>query len=103
MTGAGKAPPKSRSIWLYKRHLLVAVFHNTAGTITPTKPPDDGSDLPTCAYASGQFFSVDWEEDLFKGVADCETFDELIRRMKYFKYRVEHEQPRYKRRAFSRL
>lgn len=103
MTGPARPAPKARSIWLYKKQLLVAVFHNTPGTVTPTRPSDEGADPPTCPYASGQLFSAEWEEDILKGLNDCESFEELIRRMKYFKYRVEHEQPRYKRKAFYRL
>jgi hypothetical protein len=101
------APPAARSreprtVWLYKGQLLVAQLTEGPGAVRPTgRPAEDGT--PDHAWAHGQCMSVEWEEDIRRALAECSTFDELLRRMKYYKYRIDPKGPQHRRRPFTRL
>ncbi|MBI5497047.1 MAG: hypothetical protein HY904_18680 [Deltaproteobacteria bacterium] len=99
---APPVPPTTvRTAWLYKGQILVAVLRAEPGEVTPTVEGTD--DAVPCAYAAGQCLSTEWEPDVRKGLADCHSFDELLKRMKYFKYRVDTAGPQFRRRRFYRL
>ena len=98
-----KAPSGPRTVYLYKKELLVARISNTPGRVLPTAERDDDDAGAECGWCSGQCLSTEWEEDLFKALKDCGSFDEFLRRMKYFKYRVENSEPMIKARRFMRL
>ncbi|MEW5855027.1 MAG: hypothetical protein AB2A00_39995 [Myxococcota bacterium] len=92
-----------RVLFVFKKQLLVAKLSNRPGPVTPTVQTEDGPAPPTCAYASGQCFSVEWEPDLRRILGRCTNFEQLMLRLEQMKYRLEEEAPRYRRKPFYRL
>lgn len=106
-------PSGPRTVWLYKGQLLVACIKEGAGHLLPTRhasaptspPPADAlqPDAPAHPWAGGQCYSQEWQEDVERGLADCKSFDEFLKRMKYYKYRIENAEPSLRRKPFYRL
>jgi len=104
---ASKKPQHTgpRVVHFYKGQLLVARLQNTAGKVIPTvvSRAMDAPPIPDHPWASGKIFSVEWEEDVKKGLADCKHFEDFIKRMRHFKYRMDEAAPGFKRKPFLRL
>lgn len=95
-------PP--RVVHLYKGQLLVARLQNTPGVVLPTVAPKDFLPPVQHPWASGQLFSAQWEPDVRLRLADSKSFEDFLKRVKHFKYRVEDSGvPTFKRRPFVRL
>lgn len=100
-----KQPAGPRVVHFYKGQLLVARLQNTPGKVLPTvvSKEKDAPPIPEHPWASGQLFSVEWEADVRKALESSKHFDDLIKRMKHFKYRLEEGAPGFKKRPFYRL
>lgn len=103
MTKKPPARPGERHVYVYKKQVLVAHLQDKAGVVLPTIVPKEPPPPFTCAYACGQFYSVEWEPDVKRVMKECKTFAELLSRLRRLKYRFEDHLPRYARRPFYRL
>ena len=90
-------------MFAYKKELLVARLCSTPGQVLPTVTPTDFTPAPAHPFCSGQCFSAEWEPDLRRALEQAKSFDDLMKRLKYFKYRLEERGPRFLKRPFGRL
>lgn len=83
--------------WLYKRGQLVLVFSSAPGPFRPTTgvvPEGDPEGLlRPCAFASGQFMSVEWEPRIRRVLARADDLVELIELLEDRRYEVDLEPP----------
>ena len=97
-----------QSFWLYKRGQLVLTFSSRPGPFVPTKGALDADDDPygwmaPCAWASGQFLSVEWEPRVRRLMTRAEDLVDLIELLEDRKYEVDLEPPSKKARPFRYL
>lgn len=83
--------------WLYKRGQLVLLFSSSPGPFVPTTGPIAGADpeglMRPCAFASGQFMSVEWEPRVRRVLARADDLVELIELLEDRRYEVDLEPP----------
>lgn len=83
--------------WLYKRGQLVLVFSSAPGPFLPTKgavSEGEREELERpCAFASGQFMSVEWEPRVRRILARADDLVEFIELLEDRRYEVDLEPP----------
>lgn len=92
--------------WLYKRGQLVLVFSSKPGVMKPTVAPPDGDPeklLEPCAFASGQFMSVEWEPRVRRILKRADDLVEFIELLEDRRYEVDLEPPSKRVRPFRFL
>lgn len=94
--------------WCYKRGLLVLRFASSPGTFIPTKGPmaadvDSEGWMRPCAFASGQFLSVEWEPRVRLLLDRSGDLVEFIELLEDRRYEVDLEPPSKKARPFRFL
>lgn len=105
---------EAQTFWCYKRGLLVLRLSSLPGAFVPTRgPPAPGVILdvvPTgvdpmapCAFASGQFMSLEWEPRVRLIFPRANDLVELIELLEDRRYQVELEPPSMKARPFRFL
>ncbi len=91
------APLEVQSFWLYKRGQLILSFQSAPGPFVPTRGvPDDGDPhklMTQCSWASGQFFSVEWEPRVRILIRRAEDLVDFIERLEDRRYEVDLEPP----------
>lgn len=97
-----------QTFWVYKRGQLVLIFRAEAGVFIPTRGPlapeaDPDELMAECAYASGQFLSVEWEPRVRTVVRRAQDLVELIELLEDRRYDVDLEPPSQKTRPFRAL
>lgn len=107
-TSAAVAQEPAQDFWCYKRGLLVLRFSSSAGPFVPTKGPlpperDPEGLMKPCAFASGQFLSVEWEPRVRLLLDRSQDLVELIELLEDRRYEVDLEPPSKKSRPMRFL
>lgn len=97
-----------QQFWLYKRGQLVLLFSSEPGTFLPTRGPvdparDEHGWMTPCAYASGQFMSVEWEPRVRRILERATDLVEFIELLEDRRYEVDLEPPSQRVRRFKTL
>lgn len=97
-----------QTFWVYKRGQLVLIFRAESGVFIPTRGPLDAEADPEhlmaeCAFASGQFLSVEWEPRVRVVMRRAQDLVELIELLEDRRYEVDLEPPSYKTRPHRSL
>lgn len=106
--------PDVQRFWLYKRGQLVLAFCSRPGPFLPTRGAVlerleglEGDDpeglLRHCAFASGQFLSVEWEPRVRLILKRADDLVELIELLEDRRYEVDLEPPSRRVRHFRLL
>ncbi len=100
--------PEGQEFWCYKRGLLVLRFASSSGVFLPTRGPlpperDPEGTMKPCAFASGQFLSVEWEPRVRLLLDRAEDLVELIELLEDRRYEVDLEPPSKKARPMRFL
>lgn len=99
----------SQRFWVYKKGALVLVFTSTPGAFLPTGGAGRSGDVAgspedvACAFASGQFMSLEWEPRIRLILQDADDLVEFIEILEDRKYDVDIEPPSRKSRPFRHL
>jgi hypothetical protein len=99
---------ETQSFWVYKRGQLVLIFNSAPGSLIPTRGPlskaaDPEKLMAPCAWASGQYLSLEWEPRvrmIHKKSADLVEFIELLEDRHY---QVDLDPPSQRTRPFRSL
>lgn len=102
------AAEPAQEFWCYKRGLLVLRFSSAPGPFVPTKGPipverDSDGLMRPCAFASGQFLSVEWEPRVRLLLDRSQDLVELIELLEDRRYEVDLEPPSKKSRPMRFL
>lgn len=105
---AGPQRTREQTFWLYKRGQLVLVFSTKPGVFLSTRhdgsPTETGQDPKSpCAFASGQFLSLEWEPRIRAILARAADLVELIELLEDRRYEVDLEPPSQRARPFRFL
>ena len=101
-----KPAPTAQEFWCYKRGLLVLKLSSSPGPFVPTRGPparDDEGLMRPCAFASGQFLSVEWEPRVRLLLDRAEDLIDLIELLEDRRYEVDVDPPSAKARPFRFL
>jgi len=110
MLSSQEAPdaPRVQQFWLYKRGQLVLSFSSEPGRFVPSQGALDENEDPQgwmlpCAWASGQFMSVEWEPRVRRVLRRADDLVEFIELLEDRRYEVDLEPPSKRVRHFRWL
>ena len=102
------ATNQPQTFWVYKRGQLVLIFKAAPGSFVPTQGPLDPSADPhklmaPCAWASGQYLSLEWEPRVRMIHAKSGDLVEFIELLEDRHYQVDLDPPSQRTRPFRSL